>query len=1001
MACYHIDVKVISRGSVRSSVAAAAYRSRDKIYDERQDMTFDYSKKKDLAYAEILLPENAPERLKDRSILWNEVERTEKRKDAQLSREVELSLPKELNLNQQIALVKEYAQSQFVDQGMIADICIHKSEKNPHVHIMLTMREVSQDGFGQKERSWNDKTHLLTWREQWAVVQNRHLLQAGYDIQVDHRSYADRGIDLEPNITLGFGIYKYLPKGYLHLQDTRGLERLEEYQRICRENGDRIINDPEKALKHVGHYDAVFKKEDIMDFAFRHSADVDQFNRVLSSLENSPELIKIGKNEKGEDLYSTRTMMTSEKTMLDNAKAMKSSNGHTLEKDIIDQTARNYTMSEEQEKAFRNIAESGDISVMIGRAGTGKSYTLGAVREAYDAEGYRVRGLALSGIAAEGLQNESGIESATIYKQLEDWDNERDKLHREDILVIDEAGMVGTRQMHQILERAHEAGAKVILVGDNEQLQSIEAGGSFRGIIQRTGYAELAEVRRQQVEWQKQATIEFSGKREQTEKALEKYHNHGQIRELQTREDAKEELLKDWADHQAEHKHKHGTSLMMAYTNKDVAELNQGARQYRKIHGDLRSAGYTFMTEKGERTFSNGDRIIFLRNERSLGVRNGSLGTVENINRGGILAVKLDKGDRVAIDTTMYRDFDHGYAATVHKTQGSTLDNTFVFGSRHFDKHTAYVAMSRHRENVTMYYGKDEFRNFEDLQRVMSREQAKGLIVDYGLPRGIEIDDRLIKAERVRSYEEIKQDAEQRLAEKKRDLHLRYEERFYSRIEQKLHERAQEEYLQKQQERGVNVEFVKDKEVEGYYTRALEIDGRRYAVIESHADLTKGTCYMVPYDKQYDKMDMHRYVVYDGWEMKEVNKRILEKERQHNIVREQEEKRELTHDRELNVSESRYCQLMQAEGLQVAFINEKTVEGYFTRIEEVGENKYAVIETKHGVWCMVPYDKQYDHMQTQRYVEYDGHKMSPAENKSIERDLDQDIGKSKGPGLER
>ena len=219
---------------------------------------------------------------------------TEKRKDAQLAREVELSLPKELNLNQQIALVREYVQSQFVDQGMIADLCIHKSEKNPHVHIMLTMREVSENGFGQKVRSWNDKAHLLTWREEWAVVQNRHLLEAGHDIQVDHRSYADRGIDLEPNITLGRGIYKFLPEGYVHLEDTRGIDRLEEYQRICRENGERIINDPENALRHLSHYDAVFKKEDVIDFAFRHSADAEQFDKVLRALDSSPELIKIG-----------------------------------------------------------------------------------------------------------------------------------------------------------------------------------------------------------------------------------------------------------------------------------------------------------------------------------------------------------------------------------------------------------------------------------------------------------------------------------------------------------------------------------------------------------------------------------------------------------------------------------------------------------------------------------------------------------------------------------
>jgi Ti-type conjugative transfer relaxase TraA len=848
MACYHIDVKVISRGSGRSSVAAAAYRSRDKIYDERQGMTFDYTKKKDLAYAEIMLPKNSPEKWKERSILWNEVEKTEKRKDAQLAREVELSLPTELNLNQQIALVRDYAQKQFVDQGMIADVCIHKSEKNPHVHIMLTMREVTPKGFGHKQRSWNDKNHLLAWREEWAVVQNRHLLQAGYDIQVDHRSYEARGINLEPKLTLGPGIYRYLPKGYLHLEDTRGLDRLEEYQRVCRENGERITNDPDKALKHIGHYDAVFKREDILDFAFRHSADKEQFNRVLHALEQSQELVKIGKSETGDDLYTTRTMLTDEKFMLEATRKMKDSHEHAVEKSIMDQTAANYTMSAEQDKAFRGLLEQGDIAVMIGRAGTGKSYTLGAVREAYEAQGYKIRGLALSGIAAEGLQNESGIPSTTIYKQLDDWDHGREKLRPKEVLVIDEAGMVGTRQMHQVLGYAREAGAKVIMVGDNEQLQSIEAGGSFRGIIQQTGYVELAEIRRQHIDWQKQATVEFSGKQEQAEKALDMYQVHGHIKEHDSRQDAKDQMLADWAH---DNQHHQGTSLMMAYTNRDVADLNKGAREHRKTQGQLKGPEHTFMTERGERDFSSGDRIIFLRNEHSMGVRNGSLGTVEQVRRGALM-VKLDKGDRVAIDATMYKDFDHGYAATVHKTQGSTIDHTYVLGSRHFDKHTAYVAMSRHRENTTMYYGKDDFKEFEELKQVMGRQRPKALAVEYAEPRGIEADDRLVLAPaQARTHEAMKSPADDRVMKKEEELHDKYLER-YRRVDEKLHVKAQEEFIKAQEQKGKLVEFYKaeGKAVEGLYRGRVIFDGREYGRI-----LTRdGECY-IPYQKDFEKFE--------------------------------------------------------------------------------------------------------------------------------------------------
>jgi len=850
MASYHISVKIISRGGGKSAIAAAAYRSRDKLYDERQAMEFDYSKKKDLAHSEILLPVNAPEKWKDRETLWNEVERFEKRKDAQLAREIELALPRELRLDQQIELVREFAQDQFVSRGMIADICIHKSETNPHVHIMLTTREITEDGFGKKVTDWNKRAELLKWREEWAIVQNRRLLEAGYDVQVDHRSYAVRGIDLEPQIKIGIAS-KFLPNGYLHLKETRGLERLEEFQQICRENGERIIKDPAKALKHVGHYDAVFKRDEVMDFAFRHSEDAEQFNRVLNALENSPELIRIGKNDKGDDLYTTRTMLESEKEMLDTAQAMYKEKSHKVEERFIEQTIAGFTLTPEQESAFRSLVTNGDIAIMIGRAGTGKSYTLGAVREACEAQGYRVRGLALSGIAAEGLQNESRINSKTIHRQLMDWSNDRDTLSKNEILVLDEAGMVGTRLMHDVLAHARETGAKVILVGDNEQLQSIEAGGSFRGIIQRTGYVELAEIRRQKVEWQKDATKDFSGKQEQVEKALELYQAHGSIREHTTKEEAKDQLMKDWAGYRLEQREK--TTLMLAYTNKDVADLNLGARQHRKLAGDLRGSEYTILTERGERKFCAGDRIIFLRNESSLGVRNGALGTVERINRGS-MAVKLDKGDRVAFDVHLYMDFDHGYAATVHKTQGSTIDRTFVLGTRHFDKHTAYVAMSRHREDVTMYYSKDEFKDVKDLQKVMGRERPKGLIIDYSLPRGIETDDRLIQAERSMNMEERNRQTQESLLLK-----------------------AEEQYIKQMQGKGIRVEFPKDKTVEGYYTRVEELGGRKYAAIETHADPTKGVRYMVPYDKQYDQMMKHRFVAYDGQKMAYAKVQSIEK----------------------------------------------------------------------------------------------------------------------------
>ena len=154
MAIYHFNSQVFTRSKGHSAVGKAAYRAAEKLHDERLEKTFDYSKKGDCFHREIMLAKDAPKRMGDREKLWNEVEAVEKRKDAQLSREIQFSLPKELTEEQNIKLTKEYVQDQFVAKGMVADVCFHKGhgKDQPHVHVMLTTREVTKDGFGQKVR---------------------------------------------------------------------------------------------------------------------------------------------------------------------------------------------------------------------------------------------------------------------------------------------------------------------------------------------------------------------------------------------------------------------------------------------------------------------------------------------------------------------------------------------------------------------------------------------------------------------------------------------------------------------------------------------------------------------------------------------------------------------------------------------------------------------------------------------------------------------------------
>lgn len=233
MAIFHMNISVISRGKGRSAVGASAYRAGEKITNEYDGITHDYTNKKGIEYTEVILPENAPKAFKDRKILWNEVEKIEKSSKAQLSREVEIALPKELSLEENINLLKEYVLENFVKSGMCADIAVHdKKDGNPHAHIMLTMRPIQENGeWGGKSKkeytldkdgkkiydkkkktykcktikatNWDEKETLGKWRENWAIKVNERLLANKIQEKISHLSLEEQGIERIPQIHIG------------------------------------------------------------------------------------------------------------------------------------------------------------------------------------------------------------------------------------------------------------------------------------------------------------------------------------------------------------------------------------------------------------------------------------------------------------------------------------------------------------------------------------------------------------------------------------------------------------------------------------------------------------------------------------------------------------------------------------------------------------------------------------------------------------------------------
>lgn len=809
MAKYHLTVRMLSRSDGRSAIAAAAYRSASLLKDERQGLAFDYTKKKGIAYSEILAPENSPDWIKNREKLWNAVEAAESRINSQVAREVELAIPVELSKLQGIELVKAFVNKEFVSLGMIADVNVHlDNPENPHAHILLTTREITPEGFAAKNRSWNDKVKLQEWRRGWAEIANEHLREAGYEVEIDHRSYQEQGIELTPSKHLGTLLHEVLQKARKK-GDTETIEsydRLSHYQQIARSNGALVVANPDVALDALTAQQAVFSDIDIAKFANRNSIDPEQFENVVLSIKNHSHTIKIGKTGQGRFLYTSKEMLELEAGMIQRAIDLSKVKEHGVADKYQEQALHGTFVQKVQQKvqdllsskpkpklilnnsqlhSLSYILEEGDLKIVIGFAGTGKSTLMSVAKDAWEGQGYRVLGMALSGIAAQNLQ-ETGIQSRTIDSLLLSIAHNTVTLTSNDVLVIDEAGMINSRRLSELLFYAQSARAKVVMVGDPEQLQPIQAGAPLRAIAERVGYSELNEIIRQndplnleRTAEMRRASQEFATK--QTWQGLERYYQMGCIHEHKTKAEAIDAIIEAWSkeysiqvrdnqqsqqNRQKQHKQQkqQSKSIMLAYTRRDVAILNEKAREFLKSKNLLQDE-YIIKVKNREgetldKTFAVNDRVYFIRNDRSLGVKNGSLGKILDINASqNVLAVLLDTGSVVVFSLTDYNSLDHGYAATIHKSQGITIENTYVLPDKHLDRHLTYVLATRHIKHLEIHYDKETFTDKYDLYRGLSREKTKDMAIDYTDIRDIhsmreaveaEAADKLEKAEKAR-----------------------------------------------------------------------------------------------------------------------------------------------------------------------------------------------------------------------------------------------------------
>jgi Ti-type conjugative transfer relaxase TraA len=738
MAIYHLSAKIISRGKGRNAVAAAAYRRAEKLYDERCEKSWNYQNKPGVVYSEISIPANSPSWLNDinAEALWNLVEKSEKRIDAQLSREIEFSLPVELNQEQGIELARNFIQEQFVSRGMVADWNVHwDNPENPHVHVMLTMRELTESGFGKKIVEWNHKSLLFTWREKWAESANLYLKAHQHNVRIDHRSYKDQGIDLVPTVHRGHASEEIANRGEV-------AELKNKLDEIKKENLKRILENPEllakKIFQSVEHHESVFSDRELSKSVLTYANNRAEFDSAIENIKKSKNLIYLGLGEDGRDRYTTQRMFDLENNIQKMADKMQRQNHVKITQHKIQKTLERYQakigsrLTDEQRAAVNHVVSKDAISCLVGRAGTGKSFSLGAANAVWKSKGLKVYGIALMGVAASGLNKSAGIESSTIESFRYSVQNGIIKLSKRDVIVMDEAGMTDSVAMEAVLNAVHQSKAKLVLVGDHAQLQPVGPGATFRAILERIGFVEIQTVFRQKEEWQREATKEFS--KGFTKIAIEKYEQQGFVHFEKTESDAMQKLVGDWSAKNSL------CSLVLAHRNKDVNELNRLLRQKRIDLQEI-SQGHELHSKNGTINLSLGDKILFLKNNKTLGVKNGHFAAVTHVNfseSGKVLSFTAmldeDRSREIIVDPDTYHHFTYGYAATVHKSQGATVDNSFIYlGGRGWNKSLAYVAMSRHKENCHVYGDQATHKSIQSLKYNVNRKAHKDSVLDYPL----------------------------------------------------------------------------------------------------------------------------------------------------------------------------------------------------------------------------------------------------------------------------
>ena len=760
MAIAFARARYLSRATGGNAVRSAAYNAREAITAERTGELFHFRHRDAPEYHEVLLPEGADARFTDCATLWNAAEAAERRKDSQVAREIVLALPADrvLSTEDRIELARTFAAEHIVSKGLAVQLDVHAPHKergegedawaegtggdhtNWHAHLLITTRRIEGDQLAAKKARDLDPeirkagartlvTDAEAWGETWRVHQDRYFQEHGIALRVDATA-AHPGEHIGPV--------------RMRKVDSPAVERAE----ALRQSNEAAARDPAQVLAALTRNNATFTERELDRYLQKHleagpdgTPDAVQARDIADAKRavlGHRDVLALHDRETGEAAgrFTTVGVREQERGALADGAAVAGARHHQGVKARHQEAAlEGRSLRNDQRAAFEHAVDAGGLKLVEGRAGTGKSYTLAAVREAHERAGYRVVGLAPTNAVSQDLKADGFREAGTVHAALFAIKNGRSPgWNKHTVLVVDEAAMLDSRVTGELLAEAKSAGAKVILSGDDRQLASIERGGLFTELRKAHEAAEITEVTRQRVDWQRQAARDLAEGR--FDAAVQAFDRHGAVTWTVDQETSRAALVAKWkADSLAAPQ---ASRFVFAYTNVEVDRLNAELRQVRREQGELGSPDVVLATKHGEAAFAVGDRVQFTDTAKKLGIYNGNAGTITGLDADtGRVAVRLDaaagkEGRTVTWSAAdEFEGFRHGYAGTIYKGQGKTLDHTYLLHTHHWRAAASYVALTRQRESAQVFVSTETARDVHQLARQMARGEVRAASVAW------------------------------------------------------------------------------------------------------------------------------------------------------------------------------------------------------------------------------------------------------------------------------